>query len=126
MAKTKKNNDNLTGTPVFGKGTAKVIAEINKLYATEMNISAFQHFCDLLLEKGLTKEIYDEALKYAKPPIKNPADIRSYNINVNASNYELNFIGTNGKKLLTLVYDPIPTRRGIFKVIRATLYKQEV
>jgi len=116
-----KNNKNL----VFGKGTAKVIAELNKLYAAETNISAFQHFCDRIIAAGLTKEIYDEALKYAKPPIENPVDIRSYNISNNASNYELTFIGTNGKKLLTLVYDPIPTRRGIFKVIRATLYKQE-
>ena len=118
MAKTNKNL-------VFGKFTKKVIAEINRLWATEQNIGAFQHFCDLLIEKGLTKEIYAEALKYAKPPIENPIDISSYDIGDNASNYELTFIGTNGKKLLTLVYDPIPRADGVFKVIRATLYKQE-
>jgi len=117
--------DNLKGKAVFGKGTEKIIQEINKLWQQEQNQEAFEIFCNRLIDAGLTKEIYNEALKYAKPPIKNP--IQSIRYQIDTKNYELNFLDArNDKKLLTLIYDFIPTKKGIFKVKRATLYKQEV
>ena len=120
-----KKKDNLEGKPVFGKGTEKIIQEINKLWQQEQNQEAFEIFCNRLINSGLAKEIYNEALKYAKPPIKNPS--QQVVIQIDTQNYELNFLDTrNGKKLLTLVYEPYPDSRGIFKVKRATLYKQEV
>ena len=116
--------DNLEGKAVFGKGTEKIIQEINKLWQQEQNQEAFERFCDRLIDAGLTKEIYNEALKYAKTPIKNPSQVVRYQIDT--QNYELTFIDINNKKLLTLVYNPYPDSKGIFKVKNARLYKQEV
>jgi len=116
--------DNLEGKAVFGKGTEKIIQEINKLWQQEQNKEAFEIFCDRLIDAGLTKEIYNEALKYAKPPIKNPSQVVRYQIDT--QNYELTFLDINNKKLLTLVHNPYPDSRGIFKVKSARLYKQEV
>jgi len=117
MANTK---DNLEGKEVFGEGTKEIIKEINKLWQQAQNEVAFEQFCNRLIDAGLTKEIYNEALKYAKPPIKNPVPIGRYDMH----DYQLTFIGINGAKLLTLVYEPYPNSDGIFKVKRATLYKQ--
>ena len=120
-----KKKDNLENKEVFGKATKNIVDGLNKLWQQEQNQEAFEIFCNRLIDAGLTKEIYNEALKYAKPPIKNPIQLIRYQIDT--QNYELNFLDArNGKKLLTLIYEPHPDSKGIFKVKRATLYKQEV